>query len=72
MPGNGFKPLVHCVFNVVGFPPIGLQGDDEFGQTFHQRDNGTIVVDAHNGVAFEMVELFLECRAVGLQFSNIP
>ena len=72
MPGNRFKPLVHRMLDVTCLPPIGLQGDNDFGEAFDQCNDGTLVVNAHNGIAFDMAKFFLECRIIGLPFSDIP
>lgn len=72
MPRNQFELLVHRDFNVACLPPIGLQGDKDFGQMFHQGDDGTLVVDSDNRIAFDMAEFFFECREIELSFSNIP
>lgn len=60
------------MLDVTCLPPIGLQGDNDFGEAFDQGYDGTFMMDTDNGIAFDMTKFFLECRVIILSFSDIP
>ena len=65
------KPLVQRDFNIACLASCRLQGDDDFRQPFDERDHRTFVASTHNGVAFDVPELFLERRIIGFPFGNM-
>lgn len=66
------EPCVDDCFNILCSPALGLEGNDHFRQPFYKCHNGTFMMDADNGIAFQMSKFFFECWVVRLSVREFP
>src|SRR5699024_1134559 len=70
--GGLMEPCGDDCFNILCSRALGLEGNVHFRQPLYKCHNGTFMMDADDGIAFQMSKFFFECWVVRLSVREFP